>query len=105
MQTVTGDTVELDYVDQGYTGTEPAEAAAEHGIQLEVVKLPDAQSPRQGFELLPKRWVLARSFARLVRFRQLAGDYERLPQTVAGLTFLAFTCLMLSQVIHWPLNS
>ena len=61
VQTVTGDSVELAYVDQGYTGTEPAEAAAEHGIQLEVVKLPDAQGPREGFVLLPKRWVIERT--------------------------------------------
>ena len=47
VQTVTGDTVELAYVDQGYTGTEPAEAAAAHGIQLEVVKLPEALGPRR----------------------------------------------------------
>jgi transposase len=100
VQAVTGNSVELAYVDQGYTGTEPAEAAAEHGIQLEVVKLPDAYGPRQGFVLLPKRWVVERSFAWLARFRRLARDYERLPQTVAELTFLAFTCLMLSQVIR-----
>jgi transposase len=105
VQTVTGDSVELAYVDQGYTGSEPADAAAEHGIQLEVVKLLDAQGPRQGFVLLPKRWVVERSFAWLARFRRLARDYERLPQTVAGLTFLAFTCLMLSQLIHWPFSS
>jgi transposase len=105
VQAVTGDTVELAYVDQGYTGTEPAEAAAEHGIQWEVVKLPDAHGPRQGFVLLPKRWVVERSFAWLARFRRLARDYERLPQTVAGLTFLAFTCLMLSQLIHRPFSS
>ena len=105
VQMVTGDTVELAYVDQGYTGTEPAAAAAAHGIQLEVVKLPDAQGPRQGFVLWPKRWVVERSFAWLARFRRLARDYERLPQTVAGLVFLAFTCLMLSQLIHWPFSS
>ena len=40
-------------------------------------------------------WVVERSFAWAARFRRLAGDYERLPETVAGLTFLAFTCLML----------
>ena len=45
VQAVTGEAVELAYVDQGYTSTEPAEAAAEQGIRLEVVKLPDAQSP------------------------------------------------------------
>jgi transposase len=100
VQAVTGESVELAYVDPGYTGTEPAESAQDHGIQLEVVKLPDAQGPQQGFVWLPKRWVVKRSLAWLARFRRLARDYERLPQTVAGLTFLAFTCLMLSRLIH-----
>lgn len=99
VQAVTGETVELAYVDQGYTGPEPATAAAEQGIQLAVVKLPEA---KYGFVLLPRRWVVERSFAWAARFRRLARDYERLPQTVAGLTFLAFTCLMLHQLIHLP---
>jgi transposase len=102
VQAVTGETVELAYVDQGYTGDEPAEAAAAQGIQLEVIKLPEAEGPKKGFVLLPRRWVVERSFAWLARFRRLARDYERLPQTVAGLTFLAFTCLMLHQLIHLP---
>jgi MFS family permease len=42
---------------------------------------------------------------KLSDFRRLARDYERLPQTVAGLTFLAFTCLMLHQLIHLPCSS
>ena len=102
VQEVTGQTVELAYVDQGYTGDEPAEAAAAQGIQLEVIKLPEAEGPKKGFVLLPRRWVVERSFAWLARFRRLARDYERLPETVAGLTFLAFTCLMLHQLIHLP---
>jgi transposase len=102
VQDVTGQTVELAYVDQGYTGDAPAAAAAEQGLQLAVVKLPDAVGPKHGFVLLPRRWVVERSFAWLARFRRLARDYERLPQTVAGLTFLAFTCLMLHQLIHLP---
>jgi transposase len=102
VQDVTGQTVELASVDQGYTGDEPAAAAAEQGLQLAVVKLPDAVGPKHGFVLLPRRWVVERSFAWLARFRRLARDYERLPQTVAGLTFLAFTCLMLHQLIHLP---
>jgi len=57
---VTGHTVELAYVDQGYTGPNAAEAAEQHGIQLEVVKYPMA---KRGFVLLPKRWVVERSFA------------------------------------------
>ncbi len=95
MQAVTGESVELAYVDQGYTGEEPAEAAAGHGIRLEVVKLPEA---RRGFVLLPRRWVVERSFAWASRFRRLARDYERLPETVAALHFIAFACLMLQRI-------
>ena len=102
VQAVTGGTVEVAFVDQGYTGPEPAQAAAMHGIELIIVKLPEA---KKGFVLLPKRWVVERSFAWTARFRRLARDYERLPETVAGLTFLSFTCLMLHQFIHLPWSS
>jgi transposase len=96
VQTVTGQTVEVGFVDQGYSGPEPAAAAAEHGILLEVVKLPEA---KRGFVLLPRRWVVERSFAWAARFRRLAKDYERLPETVAGLHFVAFACLMLHRLL------
>src|SRR5918992_737917 len=43
VQEATGESVELAYVDQGYSGEEPAEAAEEHGIRLEVVKRPEAK--------------------------------------------------------------
>ncbi|SRR5712692_1838499 len=102
IQTITGDSVELAYVDQGYTGDEPAQAAQQHGIQLEVVKLPQA---KKGFVLLPRRWVVERSFAWLTRFRRLARDYERLPETLAGLHFLAFAILMLKRFMLLLLQS
>jgi transposase len=92
VQETTGETVELAYVDQGYTGEEPAAAAGRQGIHLEVVKLPEA---KRGFVLLPKRWVVERGFAWASRFRRLARDYERLPSVVAGLHFVAFACPML----------
>jgi transposase len=92
VQAVTANHVELAFVDQGYTGEDPAEAAAAHGIELAVVSLPEA---KKGFVLLPRRWVVERSFAWAARFRRLAKDYERLPGTVVGLHFVAFTCLML----------
>ncbi len=94
LQVATGETVELAYVDQGYTGDEPATAAQAHGLELAVVKLPEA---KRGFVLLPKRWVVERDFAWASRFRRLARDYERLAATLAGLHFLAFACLMLHQ--------
>ena len=95
VQEATGETVELAYVDQGYTGDEPADAAATHGIRLEVVKLPEA---KHGFVLLPRRWVVERGFAWTARFRRLARDYERRPQGLAGLHFVAFACLMLHRL-------
>ncbi len=79
-------------MDQGSTGEEPAAAAAEHGIPLAVVKLPEA---KWGFVLLPRRWVVERDFARAARFRRLARDDERLATTLAALHFLAFACLLL----------
>jgi transposase len=95
VQEETGETVEIAYVDQGYTGENAAEAAEEHGIKLEVVKLPTA---KRGFVLLPRRWVVERSFGWMSRFRRLARDYERLPETLAGLHLLAFAILMLKNV-------
>ncbi|TCP10620.1 transposase [Crenobacter luteus] len=95
IQDVSDQTVTLVYIDQGYTGAHPAAAAREHGIELEVVKLPEA---KRGFVLLPRRWVVERSFGWAARFRRLARDYERLPETLAGLHFLAFACLMLTHL-------
>lgn len=97
IQDVTGARVELAYVDQGYTGDDAAQAAEVHGIQLEVVKLPEA---KKGFVLLPRRWVVERSFGWMARFRRLARDYERLPDTLKGLHFLAFAILMAPRFIQ-----
>src|ERR687893_826507 len=96
VQEATGESVELAYVDQGYTGERAAEEAEAHGIRLEVLKHPES---KQGFVLLPRRWVVERDFAWASRFRRLVKDYERLPETVAGLHFVAFVCLFLQRAI------
>jgi transposase len=59
---------------------------------LEVVKHPEA---KHGFVLLPRRWVVERSFAWVARFRRLARDYERLAATLGAYHWLAFATLML----------
>lgn len=97
VQEVTGENVQLAYVDQGYTGEIPAAAAAEHGVRLEVIKLAEA---KRGFVLLPRRWVVERSFGWMARFRRLSRDYERLPTTVAGMHWLAFSGLMLNALLR-----
>src|SRR3954451_21451882 len=94
VQEATGDSVELAYVDQGYTGPDAELAAAEEGIELEVVKLPNA---KRGFVLLPRRWVVERSFGWAARFRRLAKDYERLTETLEGMHYIAFSFLMLQK--------
>jgi transposase len=96
VQEATGESVELAYVDQGYTGERAAKEAEAHGMRLEVVKHPEA---KRGFVLLPRRWVVGRDFAWASRFRRLVKDYERLPTTLAGLHFVAFACLFLRQAI------
>ena len=96
VQEQTGKSVELAYVDQGYTGEKPAAAAKRTGIELSVVKLPEA---KRGFVLLPRRWVVERSFAWAVRFRRLAKDYERLASTLAGMHLAAFVCVMLARLM------
>ena len=94
IQQATAENIEIAYVDQGYTGERASELAAEHGIRLEVVKHKEA---KRGFVLLPRRWVVERDFAWASRFGRLVKDYERLPETVAGLHFVAFACLFLQQ--------
>jgi transposase len=102
VQEVTGGTVELAYVDQGYTGQTAAEAAQQHGVRLEVVKHPMA---KRGFVLLPRRWVVERSFAWAARFRRLARDYERLETTLKGLHYIAFATLMCARLLEVALTT
>jgi transposase len=97
------------FVDQCYTGDAVAEAAAAEGITLQVVKLPEA---KRGFVLLPRRWVVERSFAWAelaqgsigyangmpaegTRCRRLVKDYERYAGTLAGFHVVAFVGYML----------
>jgi transposase len=96
LQAATGENVELAFVDQGYTGAEPAAAAVQVGVRLEVVKHHEA---KRGFVLLPRRWVVERTFGWAARFRRLARDYERLASTLAGYHWLALATLMLHSLL------
>ncbi len=70
----------------------PAAAAREHGMALEVVKLPEA---KRGFVLPLRRWVMERGFAWATRFRTLVKKYEGCASTLADLHLVTFARLML----------
>jgi transposase len=97
LQKVTGENIELAYVDQGYTGENAAQQATLHGIKLQVVKLSEA---KRGFILLPRRWVVERSFGWAARFRRLSRDYERLASSLEGFHWLAFASLLLNSLFR-----
>ncbi len=90
VQEAMGESVTLAYVDQGSTGETPKQAAASHGMVLEVVQLPDV---KRGFVLLPRRWVVERDFRWMSRFRRLARDQERLAEVLKGFHLIAFAML------------
>jgi transposase len=94
LQKGTDYTVEVAFVDQGCTGDEPADEAAKKAIRLEVVKHREA---KRGFVLLPRLWVVERTFGWLGRYRRLARDYERLDKTLAGWHWLAAVAILLGQ--------
>lgn len=62
-------------------------------MELHVVELEEA---KRGSVLLPRRWVVERSFGWASRFRRPVKDYERLPETLKGLHFFAFASLPLA---------
>lgn len=95
MREATGESVELVYANQDYTGEEPFDEAAGRGNILQIVKFPEA---KKGFVILPRRWVVERSFGWMARFRRLARNYERRAATLEGLHYIAFSMLMLHDV-------
>jgi transposase len=97
VQQITGEHVEIAYVDRGYTSEAAAQAAEQYGIELELVKRTQA---KRGFVLLPRRWVVERSFAWAARFRRLARDCDRMATILSAFHFLACACLMLATLFR-----
>lgn len=98
------------WADQGYTGSFRTWAHAQTGIEVEVVRPwwrqlkrydPELLEPlgyRPGFNVLPRRWVVERTFAWLGRYRRMSKDYERLPATSEALVYLAGIRLLLRRL-------
>ena len=88
--------IERIYADGGYQGPKAAKAAAKTGTwTIEIVERPAAAI---GFEVLPKRWIVERTFAWISRFRRMARDFERYGRTVAAFIRLAMIRIMLRRL-------
>jgi len=83
------------WIDGGYFGTLFGWAFARFRLVLEVVKRPAEQ---KGFSLLPRRWVVERTFAWLLNHRRLSKDYERETKTSEALIQIAMMRLMLRRL-------
>ena len=90
-----GSTVKKVRVDGAYRGPLIEFVAKVYQIMLEVVKKPKGV---KGFAVIPKRWVVERTFGWLVKQRRLAKDFERLNETVRSLIFLAMSRLMVRRI-------
>ena len=81
------------WADGGYTGDDLAQACAVNGWDLVVVKRPQGR-----FEVQPKRWIVERTLAWLLKSRRLVVDYERMPQTRESFIHIAMSRLMVKRL-------
>ena len=87
------------FADGGYSGQLVAVAKSAWSIAVEIVKKPADQI---GFAVLPRRWVVERTFSWLLRWRRLVRDYERLPETHEAMVKWAMVGLMLNRLAPPP---
>ena len=83
----------------GYAGQLIGAVKSAYRITLEIVLKPVGQ---RGFSVLPRRWVVERTFAWLMRWRRLVRDYERLPETHEAMVRWAMVGLMLNRLAPRP---
>ncbi len=82
------------WVDGGYTGADFAAWVKTQRPKLEVAVIKRSDAVR-GFQVLPKRWVVERTFGWLMPHRRLVRDYEETQSSATGFIFLALIRLML----------
>lgn len=83
------------FADGAYAGKLETRVRKSVGWDLEIVRRSDGA---KGFEVLPKRWIVERTFGWLNRYRRLSKDYERFPATTENFIYLAMINLMLHRL-------
>ena len=89
--------LECIWADGGYGGQLIGWVQTVCGWRLEIVKRPPEL---KGFQVLPRRWVVERTFAWLNRYRRLSKDYEFEPSASEGMIYLAMIHLMVRRLAH-----
>ena len=87
--------LQLIWADGGYRGKLIAWVQRRYGFVLTVIKRTDTE---RGFEVLPRRWVVERTFGWLGRYRRLSKDYEELVEVSEAFGYVAMIHLMLRRV-------
>jgi len=90
------------WADGGYAGKLIGWVFETCGWVLEIIKRSDKA---QGFQLLPRRWVVERTFGWLGRYRRLSKDYERLPESSETMIYWAMTRLMVRRLARHQCRS
>jgi putative transposase len=86
--------LKLVYADGGYRGKLISQVKKQFGIKLSIVK----KKAKQGFKVLPKRWIVETTFAWVDKCRRLSKDYERLTTTSEAFIILVICRLMLKHL-------
>ena len=108
--------LQLIWADLGYGGKNLGDwVKVVLGTTLEIVKhwwagTPELRVPKgrpqpshpKGFQVLPRRWVVERTFAWMGRKRRLSKDYEELPESEETWLYLAMICLMTKRLARPP---
>lgn len=104
------ESTKLIWADMGYQGEKARNWVSQFGIKLEIVRRPlkgmwvhkdtDLSSLKfeEGFKVLPKRWIVERTFAWMSKYRRLSKDYEYFPSTTESMMYISMSRLMLRRI-------
>lgn len=90
----------LIWADGGYSGQPMIDWVGD--LAGWILKIVERAQDATGFVVLPRRWVVERTFAWLGRYRRLSKDYEQLPQTSEAMIYAAMVHLMLKRLARNP---
>ncbi|MGO4649989.1 IS5 family transposase [Nocardia sp. 2YAB30] len=90
-------TITLVFADGGYAGRLDFWSKSVVGLAIQIVKRSDTAA---GFEVLPRRWVVERTFGWLTKHRRLVRDYETRPNHHEAMIYIAAIRTLTRRLAH-----